>query len=501
MLLLPLLLLCALSFAWGDSRQLQQRKQRTGARIHREAVHELASISGYEAGTCPYDTRSMTPDWRVHTSRSRTDKVPLLWISSQEGLLSHFFQAEKLWRIIVLQHRRPLVIAPFVSVRHYGEFAVRLCEFFAFPRDILCLRAPRYASSVISVHPPSCRCHVLANLTLTAMPQFATFAIPEYFNVTFPSNSAGQVIESASFDEEQCLAGFVDNLNGFHEPPPFRIDKAPYYDHETVDGTPVSSGLVNITDGALASKTLTVPLFPTTAISRRYMSLVPVMRAALGVDGVGLHPKHVDWVRPFIASHTHTTTTMLVVVHWRRGDYLQGTNSRCFRKLDVSVNCATPQEFVDEVNRKVAEYGYIRRGKKFTIYVATNEVDANSLQVLRKAGFKVKQDLIDGLHAIVDAERDSAGGVSKLSDIFPLRLPLSNPDDFAIDMALVCSADEHVHFGYSNYNKFVSRCRPKRERGVGSEGGGSSQAWGQGSGKGKVRVKAKGREVQGREVA
>jgi hypothetical protein len=111
------------------------------------------------------------------------------------------------------------------------------------------------------------------------------------------------------------------------------------------------------------------------------------------------------------------------------------------------------------------QHRYARRysNTKITVYVATNEDDPKSVNELRSAGFKVKQDIIEGLGAIVEAERQNHNKI-QLSDIFPLNLPLSPADDFAIDMVLVCSAEEHIHFGYSNYNKFINRCRPKRRK-------------------------------------
>lgn len=514
--------LCAIAlcilFSLSDAGQAKRKGKKKGNRLERDIhllhTNEFASLSTYKTGSCPFDTRSVAGGWRYRTSKYSSDKLPLLWVNSREGLLSHYFQAEKLWRIVTLTHRRPLVIAPFTSYRHYGATIMRLCDYFVFPKDVLCTALKR--SKGFLTHPPSCKCKILTASNFSLKPQYSVFRDSHYFNLSAPD-----IIESANFAEEQCLAGFIDMHNGYPEPPPFDIDTHSTYPFNTVKGVPVATALLNITSPVDNSvlRNITVPIFPVTAISRKYMDLVPVLRAALGVEGVGLTLPELEKLQPFITTaeidtgndNTHSGT-MLTVVHWRRGDYLQGNNSRCARRLDVSANCNTTEEFIVEVRRKVKEYGIDRRIRKNVIYVATNEGDDSSLAMLRRAGFKVKADLLRGLRRIVAAENKALkldGKASQpniqLSDVFPLSLPLTPADDFAIDIALVCTAEDHIHFGYSNYNKFINRCRPKKGKYhkpkmvvSGGSGGKKGREGKSGRGVGSLRgTKAAGRGKRG----
>ena len=420
--------------------------------------------------SCETKTRLASGGWRYRTSPSLRARDPLLWISSQEGLLSHYFQAEKLWRIVVLQHRRPLVIAPFLSYKHYGDVLMRLCDYFVMPADVLCVSRPqRLATLSLPARPQeSCRCKILTSNDFSSLQQYVNFKNLTYFQLS--SETCGGVVNAADFGSESCLAGFVDDLNGFPEPPAMPIvprtgPNAKPGSIFTVYGKPVGSAVINITATPGSTAVLrnqTVPVFPVTSISSRYMSLVPVLRAALGVEGTGVALANVPKLRPFISGGTGGSATRLTVVHWRRGDYLVGPNSRCSRRLDTSVNCNTTAEFISEVKRLCKLYRYERRGRKNVVYVATNEADPASLALLQRHGFRVKSDLQRGLDRIVrEANAGSPRDALTLWDIFPLALPLNAADDFAIDIALVCTAEGHIHFGYSNYNKFISRCRPR----------------------------------------
>lgn len=453
---------------------VDSKNQAKRSRPRSAALASSNSGSGANSTSCAAKTRAASGGWRYRTSSSLSGRDPLLWISSQEGLLSHYFQAEKLWRIVVLQNRRPLVMAPFFSNRHYGDVLMRLCDYFVFPADVLCFSRPQRLASLglASLPQESCRCKILTSTEFSVMQQYSVFRNVDYFRLS--NATYGGVVSSANFGSEGCLAGFVDDLNGFPEPPVMPIKShtganAKMGPRLTVYGKPVGSAVINITASVGSTAVLrnqTVPTFPITSISTRYMNLVPVLRAALGVEGTGVALANVPKLRPFISGATLGSNTRLVVVHWRRGDYLVGPNSRCSRRLDVSVNCNTTAEFISEVKRLCKQHGYERKGRKNVVYVATNEADPKSLALLQRHGFRVKDDIQRGLDRIV--REANVGSPTRapltLEDIFPLPLPLNAADDFAIDVALVCTADEHIHFGYSNYNKFISRCRPSRKK-------------------------------------
>ena len=201
-------------------RGLRRKSGSLERSIHLSHTNEFVSLSSFKPNTCPVDTMASASGWHYRTSLKNSDRIPLLWVSSQEGVLSHYFQAEKLWRIAVLLHHRPIVLAPFISQKHYGETIMRLCDYFIFPKDVLCSITQKNSDGIV---PSSCNCKLVARSNFTSKPQYKLFNDFDYFNISKPP--IGQIIDSVDFSEAQCLAGFVDMHNGFPEPPKFNIKK------------------------------------------------------------------------------------------------------------------------------------------------------------------------------------------------------------------------------------------------------------------------------------
>ena len=440
-------------------------------------------------------------------SRSQA-KSPLLWISTQEGLLAHFFQAELLWRIVVLEHRRPLVIAPFTSPRHFGRQAVSLCDYLDMPQGVHCISPAAFSES--HGRPLSCRCNLVANASFVALPQFSDF---KYFSTFGLSRDDGTVLATPDFSEEQCLAGFVHPGNSFLEPSSSSLEGHGQY---------VSIGRVAVTrpGSHVVIGNASAPIFFRSQPAKRFLALVPALRAALGVGGVG---RRVDDTQPALEPFPLTLppspfssekeqeqgqgqgkgqgqASELTVVHWRRGDYLSGgkgrksKSTRCSRGLDKSVNCRTAAAFIQEVRRTLngasASHG--------VVYVSTNEGNWETLEELKAAGFKIHDDIVEGVDALLGLAKQR--GVNS-STLFPLSLPMTPAAAYAVDLALACTAEQHLHFGFSSYNHFVQRCRGEERaeeegggEGGGGEGGGEGGGGGGEDGGGGKRGRVRGRQ-------
>lgn len=130
--------------------------------------------------------------------------------------------------------------------------------------------------------------------------------------------------------------------------------------------------------------------------------------------------------------HCKTLGKPFTVVHWRRGDQLQG---RCLKSVDTSVNCQNATALVQRVREFSSDP---------IVYVATNEPqNSREMAELRRLGFVTYQD----------AARDNTH--------------LWNADDFAVLAAethLMLAATTFLAWGVSEINDVVEHER--REAGL-----------------------------------
>lgn len=145
-----------------------------------------------------------------------------------------------------------------------------------------------------------------------------------------------------------------------------------------------------------------------------------------------LNPKHLLLASQFKVALRQTTDAYgqsfsYTVVHWRRGDQLQG---RCSRHVDASVNCADAAALV----RKVKE-----NTEDTVIYVATNEPqDSSEMAYLRKKGFLTYSDIAHNITAFRGA------------DVFEV---------LSVEVSLMLGADTFLAWGISEINDVVEHER------------------------------------------
>ena len=69
---------------------------------------------------------------------------PIFWLSTFEGLASHFKQLEELYYLTkytnVISDGRPIIAAPFMVHSHFPDMhhEIRICDFFELPARISC---------------------------------------------------------------------------------------------------------------------------------------------------------------------------------------------------------------------------------------------------------------------------------------------------------------------------------------------------------------------------
>ena len=150
--------------------------------------------------------------------------------------------------------------------------------------------------------------------------------------------------------------------------------------------------------------------------------------------------------------------SLMTVVHWRRGDQLQG---RCKNKIDTSVNCGNASALIQAVKKN---------SHHTVVYVATNEPqDSAEMKVLRaQPGWYTFSDVVQGssdpslkdldsLHILVAeavlmlrADRFLAWGLSEINDVVEYerkRMGLS-----------YCAAELSEHSSKLNSNTLETWC-------------------------------------------
>jgi hypothetical protein len=124
----------------------------------------------------------------------------LFYLSTNDGLLSHFFQLEHLWSI-AHSLNRTLIPIPFHSGNHYPDVEwVSLCDIFEFPADVVCSK--KEPQSVTK----SKDCTLLGIYDWAIDPKM--YSLPE----------TQKAVHSCDFRQIECIAGYVDTKSGFYRP-------------------------------------------------------------------------------------------------------------------------------------------------------------------------------------------------------------------------------------------------------------------------------------------
>mmetsp|Transcript_32388 Transcript_32388/g.44237 ORF Transcript_32388/g.44237 Transcript_32388/m.44237 type:complete len:354 (-) Transcript_32388:231-1292(-) len=300
-------------------------------------------------------------------SSFKLTKLPsneLVYISTDEGLLSHFRQLQEMWSISKVVNRN--IITPYFMSSHFPDVNVSMCKIFEIPSEVTCLPfGPEEARLKY-------KCIEMKNVK------------SDHFD----------------FRRDKCISGSVNLNYGFNVP---------------------------------GNKNLK---FKRVTFDKSYRKLYSEARLKLMAMVVGNGSAGMNEISYL--------SKALVVVHWRRGDQL---GYRCQRKLDTTVNCRTPEEFITTVKTQLTLLVHSKSKTKATkqqqnrpismesdiIYVATNENNTQSLTKIRKAGFKTFDDL----------------NLTKLNVL----------DRFVVELLLVCNANYFIHFGFSEMAGFSKQCR------------------------------------------
>lgn len=79
----------------------------------------------------------ISPPSNVHSKSKSSSIAPLMYISTDEGLLSHFRQLQSVWGIARIYHRN--ISTPYFTTKHFPGINISMCDIFELPSSITCL--------------------------------------------------------------------------------------------------------------------------------------------------------------------------------------------------------------------------------------------------------------------------------------------------------------------------------------------------------------------------
>ena len=134
--------------------------------------------------------------------------LPLYYLSTSDGILSHFFQLQHLWSITHSSNRALVPVSFRSPNHHYDVDWINLCDIFEFPSDIICSGSDDRATSRLN------RSDVVETHTCTMLAVYPWAQDPHLYGLP-SSQSVGHKFD---FSVGDCVAGYVDHKSGFTAP-------------------------------------------------------------------------------------------------------------------------------------------------------------------------------------------------------------------------------------------------------------------------------------------
>ena len=271
----------------------------------------------------------------------RPKKDSFYYISTDEGLLSHYRQLEIIWNMANAVNRY-LRIVPFHSKHYPGLDNIQMCDIFVLPSNITC--DTKNQTQVFNTK----------NCIFTGL----LFPSIRY---GFPADLP--VSKDFQYSNVSCVSGFI-NMN---------IGRTPPFTRHTM---------------------LRMPIF-----QEKYLKLLPIIRNILKVvtnntEYMLVHWRRGDQLEFRCAGNKNDPDKQNNTLKLISKD-----NSR--RKLvdkgrfDHSVNCASAKDFYNEV--KIVAKQQFQLEKPILTYIATNEQNSDSLSYLKNKKYKLFNDIKEGL--------------------------------------------------------------------------------------------------------
>lgn len=258
------------------------------------------------------------------------------YISTSEGILSHFVQLEKMWNIANSVNRY-VISVPFHSYHYPTISSISLCDVFILPKNLTC--TTMNSSTIVKLVEPIEPCTLISD-------------IPEHYGFLSSSNTT----KSTSFDFQSisCIAGLIDTKHtlGYHHT--YTYTKYPV-------------------------------IFPNS-----YWELFNQTKVALKINSKPLLVVH--WRR----GDQLTKRCMLIPIkdsnrHKKHKDQYSYHHRQLKVSLDTTLNCHSVDEFIHSIEYLKEQYK-IHQQKNMLTYIATNEKNMTILKLLKSKGYKISND-------------------------------------------------------------------------------------------------------------
>lgn len=254
---------------------------------------------------------------------------PLYYLSTSDGILSHFFQLQHLWSITHSSNRGLVPVSFHSPNHHYDVDWINLCDIFEFPTDIICSGSDYSGKDgATSRHN---RSNVVETHTCTMLAVYPWAQDPRLYGLP-SSQSVGRKFD---FSLGDCVAGYVDHKSGFMAP-----------------------------DGIAHTQST----FPEIKFTEKYVQIVRDAKASLGLDNLD------DFS----------------VVHWTSDDNLRKTKDCDISRLNAKNQCLTHHHFIQNVHH-IMNISNARRGK--LTYLLTAERNETILDDFKKANLTLLSDI------------------------------------------------------------------------------------------------------------
>lgn len=262
----------------------------------------------------------------------------LTWISTKDGISSHFFQLQTMYSLSKY-YNLTLRLVDYQS-NHYGKNeVVRMCDIFTFPSGIICMHTP---------------------IDMIIRSLVCTIPIEHYDNAQKnPAEELQKFLHTYNIKKGDAL--YLDIKNKF-------------------SWSNISSGNDYNSKCSLATSFVFQLKTPTNdndfpiIMTEKYVDMFNMVKTNMFEDN----------------RHNY----IFIAVHWRRGDQLQ---SRCKNSSDSSVNCEHVSALVLSIKNAIElkqQETNIFGGKDILIYVATNEEYKADLILLSAEGYFLKSDVL-----------------------------------------------------------------------------------------------------------
>lgn len=312
--------------------------------IHMSYIYTQTQVQVQVQDPDCIDNRPNHSDIALFNSNGNGNNIQraIYYITTTEGMLSHFVQLEKLWNI-ANSVNRTIIAAPFQSYHYPSVKTIKLCDIFVLPSNLTCTNEKAYSIGK------------RFNCTLIS-------SNPEHYGL----DPLTKTITKFYYKDISCIAGLIDihHTKGYH--PSYIFQEYPII------------------------------------FQSKYKVLLKLAKEYLGIKP-GIEYAVVHWRRgdqlTKRCKHSTSSDTETELVHDHEHESKHNKPSKAIIHqsrqlkvtLDTTLNCGTVDEFIsgtEDIKNRMCS-----NPKKTLTFIATNEKDPKILKSLKRQRYLLLSDI------------------------------------------------------------------------------------------------------------